>query len=90
MRTTLTLEPEIARELKRLAREENKPFKEVVNRTLRSGLDARKRQGGRRRRFRVEARACGFRPGVDTRRLNQLVDELAVDELLKRSVRPKS
>ena len=38
MRTTLTLDDDIADFLKRQARLLNKPFKEVVNETLRRGM----------------------------------------------------
>ena len=47
MRTTITLDPDVARELKRLVRESQRPFKEVVNTALRKGLA---RGGGARRR----------------------------------------
>ncbi len=79
MRTTLTLDPDLARELKRLANRQNKSFKEIVNSTLKAGLEAHKKQVRGRRRFKVDARSCGLRPGIDTRRLNQLVDELDAD-----------
>lgn len=41
MRTTLTLEDRIERDLKELAHRSGKPFKTVVNETLRAGLAAR-------------------------------------------------
>jgi len=39
MRTTLTIDDDIAVRLERLQRDEGATFKEVVNRTLRRGLD---------------------------------------------------
>ena len=40
MRTTLTLDDRLFKELKTLAVETNAPFKEVVNRALRAGVDS--------------------------------------------------
>jgi hypothetical protein len=41
MRTTLTLDDPLAEDLRRLAAESGKPFKVVVNDTLRAGLQRR-------------------------------------------------
>lgn len=76
MRTTLTLEDDLARELKELSHRTRKPFKEIVNETLRRGLEVRVSSSEARQRFRVEASHCGFVPGVDPGKLNQLSDEL--------------
>lgn len=87
MRTTLTLDPDLARELRKLAQQQNKSFKETVNSTLKAGLEARRRQVRAHGRFKVDARPCGFRPGIDTRRLNQLIDELDADEAAAKATR---
>src|ERR1700722_7595547 len=69
MRTTLTLDDDLAGRLAELARETRKPFKVVVNEALRRGLgDA----GPREPRFRVKAPPGNLRPGIDDRRLNEL------------------
>jgi hypothetical protein len=75
MRTTFTLDDDIAERLKDLARRERVSFRRVVNETLRRGLSAQEPRG-RRPRFRVEPFRSAFRPGVDPLRLNQLGDEL--------------
>jgi predicted transcriptional regulator len=75
MRTTLTLEDELARRLKELARREGRSFKEVVNAALRRGLAAQEVA----ELYRVETFRSGFRAGVDPLRLNQLVDELETE-----------
>lgn len=80
MRTTLTLDDELARELKRIARQTDRSFKEVVNATLERGLGRGEKPEAALPPFRVEAKACGFRPGVDVYRLNQLDDELEVED----------
>jgi hypothetical protein len=40
MRTTLTLDPDVAAKVKRGAKKLNKPLKEVINAALRAGLDS--------------------------------------------------
>ena len=78
MRTTLTIDDDLAALLKRRARELGLPFRDVVNRTLRAGLgeQARPRQ---RLAPKTIPHAFGFRPGIDLDRLNQLVDELEAE-----------
>lgn len=78
MRTTLTLEPEIMWKLKDIAHQERKSFKQVVNETLEKGFAAREKPS-HDSRFTVAARHCGFKPGVDIGKLNQLIDDLEVD-----------
>ena len=75
MRTTLTLEDELARRLRDLARRKGRSFKEVVNEALRRGMSAQE-VAEPAERYRVETFRSGFRAGVDPLRLNQLVDEL--------------
>jgi len=78
MRTTLTIDDDLAGLLKRRARELGVPFKEVINRTLRAGLgeQAKPRQ---RAAPKTIPHAFGFRPGIDLDKLNQLVDELEAE-----------
>jgi hypothetical protein len=78
MRTTLTIDDDLAGLLKRRARELGIPFKEVVNRTIRAGLGAEAKP--RRQAVpRVISHSFGFRPGIDLDKLNQLVDELEAE-----------
>jgi hypothetical protein len=78
MRTTLTLDDDLAGLLKQRARELGVPFKEVVNRTLRAGLgDAASAR--RRSAPKVIPHSFGFRPGVDLDKLGQLADELEAE-----------
>lgn len=74
MRTTLTIEPDVERLLKREMRRGGRSMKAVVNDALRAGLGA----GGKPPAappYAVEPHDFRFRPGVDTDRLNRLVDE---------------
>lgn len=79
MRTTLTIDDDLARRLGEEARRSRRSFKEVVNEVIARGLSAAEAPGPSMAPFRVEATAAGFRPGIDIRKLNQLVDELEVE-----------
>jgi Ribbon-helix-helix protein, copG family len=80
MRTTLTLDEDLARELQEEARREGKSFKEVVNAALRKGIRHGDEPESRPPRFQVQPKACGFRSGIDLMKLNQLHDELALED----------
>ena len=88
MRTTLTLDDDLAEALNRLARHSGCSFKHVVNDTLRRGLAVGASPSpGDNPRFVVEPQACGFRPGIDPLRLNQLLDQLETEDFIARSSR---
>ena len=75
MRTTLTLDPDVARMLSDEAHRLRKPFKQVVNDALRRALSpGRTRPAGRR--YRVRPHEAALRAGLDPGRLNALVDQL--------------
>ena len=75
MRTTLTLDADVARLLEEEVHRARKPFKQVVNEALRRGLSS---PGGRRpmKRYRVRPVDSRLLPGIDPARLNALADEL--------------
>jgi hypothetical protein len=79
MRTTLTLDPDVARRLETEMRRSGEGMKTVVNRALRAGLGLAGKPT-RPERFEVEPHAFGIRPGIDLDRMNQLADELEVEE----------
>lgn len=81
MRTTLTLENDLAERLKQLARSSGKSFKEVVNASIRKGLSLGDAPADDLEPFRVVPKACGFRTGVDPTKLNQLYDDLEIEDL---------
>jgi hypothetical protein len=77
VRTTLTLDDDLAGLLKQRAQELGVPFKEAVNRAIRAGLgDAQTRPCPAPK---VIPHSFGFRPGVDLDKLGQLVDELEAE-----------
>jgi hypothetical protein len=78
MRTTLTIDDDLAGILKRRARELGLPFKDVVNRTLRAGLGEQARPT-QRSAPKTIPHSFGFRPGIDLDKLNQLADELEAE-----------
>jgi hypothetical protein len=78
MRTTLTLDDELAGLLKRRARELGIPFKEAVNRTIRAGLGEAATTRGQPAPKTIP-HSFGFRPGVDLDKLGQLMDELEAE-----------
>ena len=78
MRTTLTLDDDLAGLLKRRAQELGIPFKEAVNRTIRAGLGeaaaARHHPAPK-----TIPHSFGFRQGIDLDKLGQLADELEAE-----------
>lgn len=82
MRTTLTIDDDLAIALKDLARSSGKSFKAVVNEVMRTGLTTGEKPPAAREPFKVIAARRGFLPGIDPLKLNQLVDELDVDAFM--------
>ncbi len=82
MRTTLTLDPDVAARLELEMKRSDDGLKAVVNRALRVGLGMTDKPITPAP-FCVEPHAFGFKPGTDLDRLNQLADELEVEEAAK-------
>lgn len=80
MRTTLTIDDRIAEALKDLAHRSNRPFKEVVNETLRAGLTAK---GARKAKPYVLRPAAlgGPMPGINLDKALALSDAIEDQEL---------
>ena len=85
MRTTLTIDDDIAKALQELSRRRGSSFKSVVNDVLRRGLTAGEKPLPAPEPFRVRSARRGFRAGVDPLKLNQLADELETERFLERS-----
>jgi hypothetical protein len=84
MRTTLTLDEDLARQLQEMARRAGISFKEIVNDTLRKGINRGEKPAAQTPSFTVKPKACGFRSGVDPLRLNQLNDELEMEDFQRK------
>lgn len=83
MRTTLTVDDDVAVELRRLVQGTHRGFKRVVNDVLRRGLAAGARPLPAGNRFEVKAKACGFCPGIDPLKLNALADEMEAESFVE-------
>lgn len=86
MRTTVTLEADLAKKVKALAHRRGLSFKQALNEVLRRGLTAPARRDARRR-YVVKPHAGGFRPGIDPGKLNQLVDQLEAEDFIAEAQR---
>jgi hypothetical protein len=76
MRTTLTLDDDVAAKLRAESRRAGRPFREIVNDTLRRGLASR-RATARRQTFKVRARDLGdLKPGLSLDRVAELVEHV--------------
>ncbi len=76
MRTTLTIDERLARDLTEIACRSGKPFEQVVNETLGAGLSARKTPR-KARRYRLKPASLGQPlPGIDLDKTLRLVDVL--------------
>ena len=83
MRTTLTIDDDLAGILKRRSRELDKPFKELVNAALRKGLA--ENLEAKTNTVATRPHDFGISRGIDMDRLNQLADELEVEEYLRKA-----
>jgi hypothetical protein len=76
MRTTLTLDDDVAAKLKAEVRRVGRPFREVLNETLRQGLVARRGQVAREP-FRIKPRDLGsVRPGLSLDNVSDLIEQV--------------
>jgi hypothetical protein len=75
VRTTLTLDEDVAAKLKAEVRKTGRPFKETLNACLRAGLSLRK-PAKAPAAFRVQPYDMGLRPGLDLDKISALLDEI--------------
>ena len=76
MRTTLTLDDDVAAKLKTESHRAGRPFREIVNDTLRRGLESR-RATAPRRAFKVTARDLGnLKPGLFLDNVAELIEHI--------------
>ncbi len=82
MRTTLTLDADVADRVRREQRRTGRPFKAVINDALRAGLGLQDKGAARLPPYKVQPHRCGaFHAGIDPLRLNQLYDEIEASAL---------
>jgi plasmid stability protein len=90
MRTTLTIDDDLAGILQRKAGQQGHSFKAVVNDILRAGIAASGDAIHRREPIKVITKSLGLKPGYDPDKLNQLMDELAVEDFLRKEAKDDS
>ena len=76
MRTTLTLDDNLASSLKKKAAEKRIPFKTMVNQALQLGLLAMEKPEKDRERHLTQTRSLKPKTGYDLDRLGQIADEI--------------
>ena len=89
MRTTLTLDDDVAKILEEEAHRSRKPFKQVVNDAIRRGLQPQ-RSTRATKPYRVRPHTAKLLPGVDRGKLNALVDELEDCAIHAKATRARS
>jgi hypothetical protein len=83
MRTTLTIEEDVAQEIRQRMADKKLPLKRVVNDALRAGLSKTGKKE-RTTRFVVKPWPLGLKPGIDHDKLGQLIDQLETEEFIRK------
>jgi hypothetical protein len=83
MRTTVTLDPDVAMNIKKRMAEKQLTFKQTVNQTLRDGLKASAKEK-KKAPFKVIPHSFGFKPGIDQNKLSQLLDQMDAEEFVRK------
>lgn len=81
MRTTININDAILRELRERARQRGRPFREVVEETLKSGMAVDSRP--RRRTVRIQTHGVGVKAAYRGMSMNQLYDQLEAEDTAK-------
>ena len=84
MRTTLTLDDDVADFLKEQSQLHNKPFKQVVNEVLRRGMAPNVKRAAPPK-FKITPNRSNLFPGVDPVKLNQFNDQLEAEDFARES-----
>ncbi len=75
MRTTTTLDPDVASKVKEEMRRTGRSFKQVLNSFARKGAEVHEKAQSEVP-YRVKARAMGERPGLDFDNIGELLEQL--------------
>lgn len=81
MRTTVTLDPDVAARLQRLAAERGTSFKATINATLRAGLES---EDPVTKPYRETTHRLGVQPGIDLTKAHALAAQLEDEETLRK------
>ena len=74
MRTTLTLDQDVAQRVKSVTRHSGRPLKQVINEALRVGLD--QLAESRSKPYRTKARNMGLREGIQLDNVQELLSQI--------------
>lgn len=80
MRTTVTLDEDVAAQLEQLRRERRISFKEAINTSLRLGLSGPRKA----KRFQQRTYSMGLRPGIDLDHALRFAADLEDEEIIRR------
>ena len=83
MRTTLTIDDDLAKGIDRLRQQRGVGLRQVINDLLRKGLLA-EAERPEPKVYVAPTFKTGLRPGIDPTRMNQLGDELEVEDSFRR------
>jgi hypothetical protein len=78
MRTTLTLDDDVAQRARTLSHSLGRPFKQVVNEAMRAGLEAIGRPATGKP-YRTRPKRLGMRPGISIDNIAELPDQLGAE-----------
>ncbi|MGI8412744.1 MAG: CopG family transcriptional regulator [Solirubrobacteraceae bacterium] len=81
MRTTVTLDPDVAAKLKQLARERDVSFKVALNDAVRAGVG---RGVVDEKPYRMKSRSMGIRPGFNIDKALTISGQLEDEEVLRK------
>jgi len=82
MRTTINISDGILSELRELARQRRRPFREVLEETIQRGLGVTPKNSPKR--VRIQTHRVGIKPAYQGLSLNQLYDQLEAEDTGKR------
>jgi hypothetical protein len=83
MRTTITIDDHLLRDLKEKANDTGSPFKEIVNKALRAGLKEMDKPIPSKP-YRCKAYSLGYPPRVDLDRALDLAEHLESEEIARK------
>ena len=80
-RTTVTLDPDVAEQLKTIARRRNEPFEVALDNAVRAGIAA---EQGAAKPYKVPTWPMRVRPGVDLTHALQMAGDLEDEEIIRK------
>ena len=83
MKTTLTIDDDLARELREKAHQTGAPFKEVVNKAIRAGLEQIDKPK-QTKPYKCKAYSLGYPPSADLDHALNLADRLESEEIARK------